>query len=484
MKTITNIKSYAIYGILMTLLIGNSNSTAMHFIKLAYKKERLAHLSPEQQQHGWCLFQLYEYIEHNKKIHFSADTCWDILLGKKKLHAQQQLQLKSLITQWNEHRNHFKNALVDFITKNTLFHPSEQKLIRYIQTQAQHQPIEKKMRPSVIIPTAFLTGITSMFGIKHGAEKLTQLFGVTEPEKLFGYHPEIEIIPEDNQNVHSCSTHPTLFFHGWGDSKSGAHVFKRAFNVLPGTVVTFNFPDGHGNVTKTSLGQLNEVLPALYVLDRTIAKQLNATAVDLYGFSRGGAVIINMIAVLADESDQYTKALERIGINTLQRKKLLHLIQAGSIVLDCPLIDHEAALKNIAPHIPTWISKTAASLCSRYQTNALVPLDSLKKINHLNLSILLHVEYNDTIVTNVHDATTFESLSEHNTQHTYISLGNTGGHLHDYTDLQYAVHQFRKKYTGAYNESITKTRKNYLQSYHDLLPNPVNVITQFHAQGR
>ena len=132
------------------------------------------------------------------------------------------------------------------------------------------------------------------------------IIGTTE-QQLFGYPLDIEYLEEANPLVTVVDKHPTLFLHGWGGSKQDAFVLKYQYQVLPGVVVAFNFPDAHGFLSilsKTNLGQLNDVMVALYVLKQIQERQC-PKAIDIYGHSRGGAVAINMIVVLADSSGAY-----------------------------------------------------------------------------------------------------------------------------------------------------------------------------------
>ena len=108
-----------------------------------------------------------------------------------------------------------------------------------------------------------------------------------EQRALFGYKLAIEHIKETNTKLQITPNRPTLYLHGWRDYKNSAKVLKKYFDVLPGDVVTFNFPDGNGLISllrKTNFGQMGDVLPAVYVL-KWIKDSLNPSAVDLFAVS-------------------------------------------------------------------------------------------------------------------------------------------------------------------------------------------------------
>ncbi len=273
-----------------------------------------------------------------------------------------------------------------------------------------------------------------------------------EQRKLFGYNLRIEHIIDNDPQIIKNSKRPTVFIHGWGDTKGSARILKAYCDVLPGDIVTFNFRDRGVIFPKfqhSSLGQLPDVLQALYVLKWT-KDQLKVNAIDLFGYSRGGATTINMIAVLNDKTGKYDDELARIGIDELERKKLLETIQNGCIVLNCPLIDlnitAEYRFKNFA-----WEALKAFATVSKYELDGIQPIESAAQFEGLNLKILMHFQHGDHIVSNNKEAEFYKRLAYHNPYSTFIVLGNDGGHLHTHCALSETIHAFKKMYDGSYD---------------------------------
>lgn len=281
-----------------------------------------------------------------------------------------------------------------------------------------------------------------------------------EQRKLFGYNLRIEHIIDKDPKIIHVKNRPTLFIHGWGDTKGSARLFKAYCDVLPGDIITFNFRDRGVIMPKiqhSSMGQLPDVLQALYVL-KWAHTTLHLDAIDIFGYSRGGATAVNMIAVLNDKMGSYDKDLADIGIDRAEREKLLTIIQNGCIVLDCPLMDvavcaeyrfHEFAKKALK----------ALELFSNYKRNGMQAIDMAKKLDGLNLKILMHFQFNDRVVPNKREAEFYQNISAHNPYSTFVVLGNDGGHLHTHRALSNTIHTFKYMYGGSYDQA-------YADQYH------------------
>jgi hypothetical protein len=272
-------------------------------------------------------------------------------------------------------------------------------------------------------------------------------------KKLLHYNPFIEYIVEHDQDQHVDHKRPTIYFHGWGDTKNSAKLLKAYADVLPGDLITFHFRDRGVILPKlrhANLGQLPDVLSALVAM-KWAKDTLKLSAIDLYGYSRGAATILNSIAVLNDKTELYDDELARIGINKDERAALLAMIQNGSIVLDAPLVDMNSSIKERVKDF----SKTAITMLTRvtkYQPYGLQGLSSAELFEGLKLNILLHYQYHDTIGSNKHDAALYQALFQHNPRTTYVVLGNDGGHLHTHASLAHAIHTFRKMFGGSYDK--------------------------------
>lgn len=273
-----------------------------------------------------------------------------------------------------------------------------------------------------------------------------------EQQKLFHHNLAIEHIKDCDPAIKLNPRRPTLFLHGWGDTKNSAKLLKAYCDVLPGDIITFNFRDRgilFPKLKYSSLGQLPDVLQALYVLKWT-KDTLNLDAIDLFGYSRGGATTINMIAVLNEKTGIYDADLARIGINAEERAELLNVIQNGSIVLNCPLTDLNTTarfrLKDYAPQ-----ALRALATVSKYKLDGLQALDAAKNLTGLKLNILIHYQHNDCVVSNENEAEFYKRLARHNPETTFVVLGNDGGHLHTHHALSRTLHTFRKMFGGSYD---------------------------------
>ena len=304
---------------------------------------------------------------------------------------------------------------------------------------------------------------------------------------LFNYNLTIEHIIDNSQNVQTNHKRPTLFFHGWGDTKNCAKLLKAFCEVLPGDVITFNFHDRGVIIPKvwhSNLGQLPDVLPALYVL-KWAKDNLKLDEIDLFGYSRGGAVALNMISVLNDKTGKYDKEFIRLDISAQDRKEMLNMIQRGCITLNCPLTNVNVSanyrFKELAPNILKAFSKLG-----RYQIDGIQAIESAQKFDGLKLNILLHFQYNDTIVSNENEAELYNRLAQHNPDTTYVVLGNNGGHLHTHAALAHTIHTFKKTFGSSYDPEYDKqyhTTKS-LQTDANILLQPGNhankVITNYY----
>ncbi len=274
-----------------------------------------------------------------------------------------------------------------------------------------------------------------------------------EQRKLFHYNLRIEHIIDHDPHVEARHDRPTIFFHGWGDTKNSAKLLKAFTDVLPGDIITFHFHD-HGviipKLRHANLGQLPDVLTGLYVL-KWACNTLHLSAVDLFGYSRGGATILNLIAVLNDKTGRYDGELTRIGIDATERHALLAMIQKGTIVLDCPLTDVNVSVSMRMKKFTQHMIKTLSRV-TKYEPTGLQGLTSALHFKGLKLNILLHFQYHDTIVSNQNEAELYRRLYATNPKTTYVVLGNDGGHMHTHAALAHTIHTFKKMFGGAYDK--------------------------------
>jgi hypothetical protein len=142
--------------------------------------------------------------------------------------------------------------------------------------------------------------------------------------------------------------------------------------------------------------------------------------IDLYGFSAGGAAIINMLVVLTH--DAYDAQLKEIGIDREAKEKIRLAIQNGIIILDCPMKSVEE-LMDARGKTPEF-----EILAKRYAHNHMRPIDAVQKLKGLRLTILVYFENPDDILGNRDDQLFIERLKKANGGKTDVMVGSYGGH--------------------------------------------------------
>ena len=256
------------------------------------------------------------------------------------------------------------------------------------------------------------------------------LFGAIVND-YFNYDLHLSSLPGKNQRVMIC-------FHGYGGNYEIAY-FLRSLNMIDSTLVSFNLPD-HDlttrkdyNPQKASLGTIQEILPALYIMKHIILDQ-QIRSVDLYGFSAGGAVLINLLGVL--NSSRYEEELLKIGIKSSDKKILLTAVQNGIVILDAPL----KSIEEIIAYRGS--SQEFEKLAKNYRDNHMRPIDSLKFLQGLSLNILLHFQEKDEILSNRDDALYIARLQAvQSNDKVKVIIADEGGHNAAHRSLWIAYKQ-------------------------------------------
>ena len=238
--------------------------------------------------------------------------------------------------------------------------------------------------------------------------------------ELFQYDLGIEYQVPADQTSSRVHRRAILYLHPWGvlalPNKRHAQLM-RYYDVLPGDVITFNFPDGVWKglvpIFNSSLGQLSDVLPAIYTLNYAVEKY-KLEAVDLFGYSRGAAAAVNMLAVLNDKQGDYDKVLAQIGITSDHKTKILNVIKNGSVILNCPIIDANTTLNSYSKPMQFLARKLMS-----YKEDGLQALESAQLLSDLKLNVLLHFQHNDTRVTNLKESDLYRA-SRNTIQHPLI----------------------------------------------------------------
>lgn len=260
---------------------------------------------------------------------------------------------------------------------------------------------------------------------------LIPFFGVFAMEHSFNYDLHLFSLPGKSGRTMIC-------FHGYGDSYKIAETLKTIYHPKT-TLVSFNFPEhdikeGRAyDPEEASFGTMKELLPALYVMKKVVLDQ-GLDAVDLYGFSAGGGALINTIAVLNTKT--HDLELKKIGIGVDEKKRLLSAIQKGVIVLDTPLKSVEEIMSL------RGTSEEFEILARKYRDHDLRPIDSIRKLKGLSLTILLHFQEEDEVLSNRDDALYIERLKNAQKEGSLtVIIADEGGHMTPHLSLWEAYFQ-------------------------------------------
>lgn len=236
-------------------------------------------------------------------------------------------------------------------------------------------------------------------------------------ENPFSYNLDVKIISSKKKHAGV-----TICCHGYGHSNEIADVVH-SYGIMKDHLVSFNFPDygitDETNHTKAVYGSIKELLPLLYMLKRTVC-DLGISRVNLYGFSAGGGAIINALAVL--HMHHYPEELKKIGITADNAQQILHAVERGLIVLECPLksmqeiIDLRGASKNLG------------ILAKQFNRNKMNPIDAIADLAGLKLHLLVYFQNPDEIIGNRDDVLFIERLRKANQGITDAIIGSEGGH--------------------------------------------------------
>jgi len=221
----------------------------------------------------------------------------------------------------------------------------------------------------------------------------------------FDYDLHIAEIPGQSGKTIICC-------HGMTGNYQIAEVIH-SYDYTQDTLIGFNFPDHDydgSRPEKTTFGSIDELLPVLYVLKKTIIDE-GRKQVSLYGFSAGGGAVVNVIAALYTTT--YDPDLAKIGIGLQEKKQILETLQNGTIILDAPLKSIEEIIAFRGTSLEFEI------LDARYRKNGMNPIDTLKRLSNLSLNIILNFQHLDEVLSNRDDNLFIQRLKAAN------SLGST-----------------------------------------------------------
>jgi hypothetical protein len=264
------------------------------------------------------------------------------------------------------------------------------------------------------------------------ADKLNTVLQATSNPFNYDLHLRMLPGPVNDSEVFIC-------MHGMGSDHTLAEVM-RSNSVIPFHIVAFNFPDyGLHDTDKlmknTTFGSIDELLPALFVLKRCVV-DAGADKVHLYGFSAGGGVIINSLALL--NSNRYDPFMKALGLGTQEKQQILKAIENGSVILEVPLksFDEIADLSN---------DKSMKMLAARANKNGLVPIQNIQLLQGLSLNCFVYFANPDEALGNRDDKKFILRLREANKGQTVGILSNTAGHTSYHPELWAAFQGFLKK---------------------------------------
>lgn len=266
---------------------------------------------------------------------------------------------------------------------------------------------------------------------------------------LVGYDLGLRVWRDSRENI--IPGRASLFVHGFGGSPITMNSWLRVAGPdrIPGDIVTFRFYDAtdtnQPNLSLMSLGQKTDILSLLVA-----CKAMKAVTGDLgwniIGPSRGGATVINTLAVLNQPVDTWDSTFKKSHITEQERLSLLQCIKKGVEVIETPLSKTENGVRG---HSKRWLEKTIGQsvpdlLVSPvfYLANYVVlPFISwgkylpwgkqaLDSVDHLpnGLKVLLHFQKNDQDVGNAYDAELVEKMTKRlGKENVWAVLSNDGG---------------------------------------------------------
>ncbi len=244
-----------------------------------------------------------------------------------------------------------------------------------------------------------------------------ELQNLLKQQHPFSYDLGIKVMPGKQTN-----SAVTVCCHGYGSSCQIGGVVH-SFKAIPDHIVSFNFPDydcirRKMTVEQTVFGTPQEIMPVLYLLKKLVIDG-GVEQVSLYGFSAGGGAIINVLATL--HRSNHDEQLKKIGIDEHGKKKIIAALQKGMIILDCPL----KSMDEIADFRP---GSDMDILSKRYRDNNMRPIDSIRLLKGLNVTILVHFQNPDEMIGNKDDVEFIERLKSANAGKIYSVIASEGGH--------------------------------------------------------
>ena len=248
-----------------------------------------------------------------------------------------------------------------------------------------------------------------------------------------GYDPHAQL------RFEAPSDQIVLYFHGYGGRGKDAEKIVPLKNV---PLLTFDFQDAASRSWRaTSLGQKKEVLVAAYFAHACV--KAGFKKILLFGFSRGGAVALNLLRLLKDQA--YEKDLDSVGISKLDAEKIVVALETGGIMLQAPLVDSFKAIGKSIGGLGTLFGfrHIAAFLFSCVTRHALFGMQGVHSVKWLcdvghRFRIVWHIKTNDTVVPSDEMYQCIRMLEAYDNKRIYVSE-SSGNHL-DHPSDQFIDH--------------------------------------------
>lgn len=269
------------------------------------------------------------------------------------------------------------------------------------------------MQKRVVCIILFLFRVSNMQAVD--MQVLSKALKIPSP---FNYKMDIRVEPGPRKDAGVM-----IACHGYGANNGIADVLA-SYCVTDDHIISFNFPDydciaKKYNPRRSTFGSIQELLPLLWVLKQCVV-DAGLDSLDLYGFSAGGAAVINALVVL--NNSKYDTHLHEIGITAEHKEKIIAALQKGIVILDCPLKSVEEIMAVRGKSAEFTI------LAERYARNGMRPFDVVEKLTGLTLTILLHFQKHDEILGNRDDELFINRLFAANAGQVYVILTDEGGH--------------------------------------------------------
>jgi hypothetical protein len=225
------------------------------------------------------------------------------------------------------------------------------------------------------------------------------------------------------EKVEKSPSKATLCFHGMGGDYQIIDYVK-ACTSDDSTLISFNFPDhgirlGSFNPEDTLMGTVEELLPALYLLKKTVVEE-KYKEVSLYGFSAGGGAAINTLMLL--NTKKHDAKLRKAGITPKDKKKILQALQKGKILLDAPL-KSVSEIKDSRPPM-----REIEIVGARFKENGMEPIENIYHLKGLKLDVIVNFQAPDEVLTNRDDLLYIERLKEVNSKGSTVFVIEGKGH--------------------------------------------------------